>query len=270
MPKAKVNEININYKVEGHGEPLVMIMGFAGDRHLWLFQTRTFKKYYQVITFDNRGVGKTDKPDGPYTMKMMADDTVGLMEYLGIDIAHILGHSMGGMIAQELAINYPHKVRKLVLGSTNPNGRAAIDEMTSNFPPKSRKAMESVGVSNASNRTALIALSSRALNNNEWLWKMLAPLQAWVLFIRGRTGGILGQYEAHLTHDTLDRLNMIVAPTLVITGTADRLISPHYSDVIASQIPNSKLVKIENGSHLCNIEMRGRFNKEVLEFLSSS
>src|SRR4030042_4310936 len=100
MPKAKVNGININYKVQGEGEPLVLIMGYAGGQNGWIFQRRAFKKYYRVITFDNRGVGKTDKPGGAYSMKMMADDTAGLMEHLGIKKAHVLGVSMGGMHAQ--------------------------------------------------------------------------------------------------------------------------------------------------------------------------
>ena len=105
MPKASVNGVNVNYKVHGEGEPLVLIMGFAAPRWAWFFQTRAFRKYYKVITFDNRGVGKTDKPSEPYTIKTMADDTIGLMDYLGIDKAHILGYSMGGIIAQELIIN---------------------------------------------------------------------------------------------------------------------------------------------------------------------
>ncbi len=95
MPKANVNGININYGVYGHGEPLVLIMGFAGPKLGWIFQRCFFKKHYQVVTFDNRGVWRTDKPEGPYSIKMMADDTVGLMDHLGIKKANILGVSMG-------------------------------------------------------------------------------------------------------------------------------------------------------------------------------
>lgn len=96
MPSAKVNGISIDYKVEGQGEPLVMIMGLGGARSSWRSQTGFFKKYYRTVTFDNRGVGKSDKPAGPYTIRMMADDTIGLMDHLSIEKAHVLGVSMGG------------------------------------------------------------------------------------------------------------------------------------------------------------------------------
>lgn len=264
MPKAKINEININYKVQGQGEPLIMIMGIAAGRYSWIFQTRAFKKYYQVITFDNRGVGKTDKPGGPYTIKMMADDTIGLMDHLAIDRAHILGISMGGMIAQELAINHPDRVKKLVLGCTFASSEIVRGELS----PELQKALESVGPSGAGIRKGLNTLFSLA--SNKRLWRIMLPLLSWILIIGGRTRGIMGQYEATLSHDTLGRLYMIEAPTLVITGTADRLIPPSSSDAIVSGIPNARLVKVENGSHAFFIEMRGRFNQEVLDFLKSS
>jgi 3-oxoadipate enol-lactonase len=92
MPAAKVNGININYKIEGQGEPLVMIMGLSADQGDWVFQVPLFRKYYRVITFDNRGIGKSDKPEGAYSTKMMAEDTIGLMDCLGIEKAHINTH----------------------------------------------------------------------------------------------------------------------------------------------------------------------------------
>jgi 3-oxoadipate enol-lactonase len=254
MPKVKVNDININYKVEGQGEPLVMINGINAARWSLLLQTRAFKKYYQVITFDNRGVGKTDKPDGPYTTKIMADDTIGLMDYLAIDRANILGMSMGGAIAQELAINYPERVKKLVLASTITKIETSRDELTD-----IRKEMSRIAVN--------------SFSNNKWLWKlwrMNLPLLMRIYILLVGTRGLIGQHETMRTHDTLDRLHMIEAPTLVITGAADRLLPPSSSDVIADQIPNAKLVKVENGSHAFHIEMRGRFNQEVLDFLGSS
>ena len=137
MPLTKLNGININYKVEGQGEPLVMIMGFAANQSSWIPQVPFFKKYYRVITFDNRGVGKSDKPRGPYSTKMMADDTVRLMDLLGIEKAYIMGASMGGMIAQELAINYPQRVMKLVLACTY-----ACQDETSGDTPEQAKLLQ--------------------------------------------------------------------------------------------------------------------------------
>jgi pimeloyl-ACP methyl ester carboxylesterase len=251
MPKAKVKEININYKVQGKGEPLVMIMGICGGGYAWIFQTRALKKHYKVITFDNRGVGKTDKPDEPYTAKMMADDTIGLMDYLGIARAHILGMSMGGTIAQELAINYPDRVNKLVLACTLANNEIGKDASTD-----IRKELSRIAVN--------------AFNRNRWLWRVILPLLMRIHFLLVGTRGFKGQYEAMHTHDTLDRLHSIKAPTLVITGTADRVIPPSCSEAIVSQIPDARLVKVENGSHAFFFEMRGKFNQEVLSFLLGS
>jgi len=118
MPIAKINRIDINYMVEGQGEPLVMIAGFSADQSLWKSQLPAFKKKFQVVIFDNRGVGKSDKPKGPYSPRMMSEDTIKLMDFLNIKKAHILGHSMGGLIAQEIAINHPERIMKLILAST--------------------------------------------------------------------------------------------------------------------------------------------------------
>ena len=108
MAKANVNGVNIGYDVCGKGESLVLIQGLGGPRSGWIFQTRAFSKYYRVITLDNRGVGKSDKPSQPYTVRTMADDTIALLDYLGVDKAHVLGVSLGGTIAQEMALSLIH------------------------------------------------------------------------------------------------------------------------------------------------------------------
>jgi pimeloyl-ACP methyl ester carboxylesterase len=118
MPVAVVNGVRINYMVEGRGEPLIMIAGFSASRSSWAPQIHFFKKHYRVITFDNRGAGKSDKPEGPYTTRMMADDAIKLIDHLAIARASVMGISMGGMIAQEIGINYPEKINKLVLACT--------------------------------------------------------------------------------------------------------------------------------------------------------
>ena len=266
MPKAKVNGININYKVQGHGESLVLIMGYSGDQTGWMFQTRAFKKHYRVITFDNRGVGKTDKPSGAYSMKMMADDTVGLMDHLDIKKAHILGVSMGGMIAQAVAINYPERINKLVLGCTWAGG----DE-SGHHPPEFLKAL-GIGEShtNDDSRSMTIReIAGLAMSStfNSKLCRIILPLLMKIQFRLMPTTGLLGHMEVDMGHNTADNLHTINVPTLVITGTKDRLIKPTSSEVIAKLIPNAKLVKVEGGSHGFFIEMRGRFNREVLDFL---
>jgi len=263
MPKAYVNGINVNYKVHGEGEPLVLIMGFAGAHWAWFFQTRAFKKYYKVVTFDNRGVGKTDKPSSPYTIKTMADDTIGLMDHLGIDKAHILGYSLGGIVAQELVINYPERVRKLILASTLSTMRQIASEMLEAMglgEDFSEEDVRSVDI-----RKALSSLVANAFNSR--LYRMiLVPIVPIYTRLVGLKG-LKGQVEAIAGCNTLDRLDTIEAPTLVIVGTEDKATPPGGSEVMASRIPNAKLVKLEGGAHGYVMEMRGRFNEEVLDFL---
>ena len=266
MPKAFVNGVSINYRVDGQGEPLLLIMGLAGSMQSWIFQKHVFRKHFRVIAFDNRGVGRSDKPIGPYSMRMMADDTVGLMDHLGIEKTHILGVSMGGMIAQEIAINYPDRVKKLVLGCTF----AREDETgghTSHY-------FKGLGVESdctddelrkVSTKMVLTTDFSLAFNNR--LYRMIVSRLTWVYAILLPTNGVHAQFVAIVDHDTLDRLHRIEAPTLIITGTQDRIIKHSSTEVIANRITNAKLVKLDGGPHAFFVTMKSRFNREVLDFL---
>lgn len=130
MPTAKVNGINLAYNIKGNGPPLILIIGFASAQNLWYSTVRAFSKSYRVVTFDNRGFGKSDKPPGPYTTQMLASDTLGLMDYLGIEKAHILGGSLGGMVAQEIAIAHPERLDRLILSATNAGGQRLNDRFS--------------------------------------------------------------------------------------------------------------------------------------------
>jgi pimeloyl-ACP methyl ester carboxylesterase len=259
MPVAKINGVNIDYTIKGQGEPLVMIMGMGAGQKGWMFQTEFFKKYFQVITFDNRGAGNSDKPAGPYSTRQMADETIGLMDYLKIDKAHLLGISLGGMIAQELAINYPLRVNRLILGCTfckkdNSTefpewGQAIKSCLKGDYDPMFN------GLFNKRfNRVIMGSIMKKALKKS------------------GEAGraGIAGQYQASNTHDTTARLNLVKSPTLVIGGTADRVMKPDSFKDLSGLISQSRLVMIEDGSHSMFVESRRRFNQEVLNFLRSA
>jgi pimeloyl-ACP methyl ester carboxylesterase len=225
-----------------------------------VFQRGAFRKHYRVITFDNRGVGKTDKPGGVYSMKMMADDTVGLMDHLGIEKAHICGVSMGGMIAQEIAINYPERVGKLILGCTAAGRTGSLGTILGLGEDYTDDEVRSLPIMKFAN-----FLTSYSFN--KCLYRMFMVPMAKVYARFSSPAGLTGQLEAVLAHNTLDRLHTISAPTLVITGAEDRLIAPGSSEELAHGIPDARLVKIEGGSHSFFIEMRGRANKEILDFL---
>lgn len=269
MPKVFVNGININYRIEGQGEPLVLIMGLAGSMRSWIFQKHVYQKHFRVITFDNRGVGWSDKPSGPYSMRMMADDTVYLMDHLGIEKAHVLGVSMGGMIAQEIAINYPDRVNKLVLGCTF----AREDEKGGH----TSQYFKGLGVESDCTEDELRKVSTKrvlttdfSLAFNSGLYRATVTMLTWVYASLLLKHGVHAQFEAIVAHDTLDRLHRIGAPTLVITGTEDRIIKPGSSEVIADSIKNAKIIKFDGGPHAFFVTMKGRFNREVLDFLKES
>lgn len=301
MPKAKLNGVNMAYDVSGQGEPLVLIMGLGGTRGSWVFQKRAFSKHFRVITFDSRGIGKSDKPSEPFTLKTMADDTVGLMNHLNIAKAHVLGVSHGGRVAQEVAIDYPDRVNKLVLASTN-TGAEGIDDLPSEvlsaFGRRERSNQSNIIYAGMKRCTICQAeLQGKALWEHMWtahrpqmlewarknidfgkiislgfnkrLYRMfILPLG----LLQLKLGGIdshVRLIEATVGNTTLDRLHLIKAPTLVILGSEDKFCPPRIIEAMATRIPNARLVKLEGGAHNILVEMSSRFNKEVLDFLRS-
>lgn len=256
-----INRANLYYEVHGRGEPLVLVQGFAGGAQAWGLQVAAFKKRFRVITLDNRGVGRTGRSPEPYTIKTMADDVIGLLDHLVIDSANILGLSMGGMIAQEIAISYPLRVKKLILCST----------FATRDPPRAGPQGTPTPGPNADirqmNFDALMThMISSAYNVPFYRVLFLSLMKLARRSVDSR--GVFDQASALSAYSTLDRLSCVKAPTLVMTGAEDRLVSPLHSDLLASRISNAKLVKVPGGSHAFFFEKAGRFNKEVLAFLA--
>jgi pimeloyl-ACP methyl ester carboxylesterase len=268
MPLAKVGAISLSYDVLGDGQPLVMINGFASARNGLFILARAFAKEYRVITFDNRGIGGSDKPAGVYTMTMMADDTIGLMDFMGIDKAHLLGMSLGGMVAQQIAIDHPERVKKLILCSTSAGGQPLKDmlfDLTEATTPGWNRSQSDLA--SADLGKLVIAMTSRTFNQpfSRWLFVSLNKF----LLNSGTLKVPAGQLAAMLTHDVLDRLHLIQAPTLVMTGSQDRLMPPHSSEELAARIAGARLVILEGGSHSLEGVM-SRFTQDVLDFLQSN
>ena len=276
MPTTNSNGIEVYFEEQGEGEPLLLIMGLAGDSVAWLFQREAFAAKYRTIVFDNRGVGRTSKPDGPYTIAAMADDAVGVLDALDIPRAHVVGVSMGGMIAQELALRHPQRVRSLVLGCTYAKPDAGVsgtfDESLAFFGgTKGADGEIQVDLSNL-DPMAFIGRLLPLTFTPQFIMTELPKLMQ--VFSGVMTHGfdlraIMAQVAATQGHDTVDRLGQISAPTLVLTGDSDMLIPPANSDVLAASIPGARLQKIAGGSHGFNFETPDAFNAAVLEFLGS-
>jgi 3-oxoadipate enol-lactonase len=276
MSVAKVETIELYYEEHGSGQPLLLIMGLAADSMAWMFQVPEFCKHYRTIVFDNRGVGRSSKPPGPYTISQMADDTAGLLDVLGIAQTHVVGVSMGGMIAQELALRHPRLVRGLVLACTYPEPDADIERQRE-FSVEELGGRVSAGGDIQIDLQAFdpMAFFQQLLPlafNQEFIEKELPkimPLFAGALQYGFSMEAILGQVAAVMSHKATDRLHQIAAPTLVITGDADRLVPPANSEILAKHIPGARLVKVPGGSHGFNFETPEVFNREVLDFLAS-
>ena len=276
MSIAKVDSIELYYEEHGSGEPLLLIMGLGADSRAWLFQLPEFAKHYRTIVFDNRGVGRSSKPAGAYTIHQMADDAAQLLQFLKIDRTHVVGVSMGGMIAQELVLRHPQRVRSLVLGCTYPEPDADVERMRHFSLSQFGGSVDATGEMKI-DLTALDPLSFfqhllPTVFNPEFIQNELPKLME--LFSGALEYGfsleaILGQVHAVMTHRATDRLHQIKVPTLVITGDADRLVPPGNSDILARNIPNARLVKVPGGSHGFNFETPDVFNREVLGFLAS-
>ena len=259
MPLVETNGIRLYYEVYGEGEPLVLISPFAAPAKAWFFQVRAFRKHYRVVTFDNRGVGRSSKRAGPYTTKMMAADTIGLMDHLGIAQANIIGYSMGSMIAREIAISHPEHVRKLILGCVPLMGNSDDAGMI-RLHSISQKA-------NLSESDAKEVMKITTTLSFKRLWCKLFFGLALKIFPKSiNPRGVLGQFLAAESYDMDSKLGQIKAQTLVIVGTEDSIAPESYARQVTGILPNARLVTLK-GSHTLFMENSRRFNKEVLDFL---
>ncbi|UCH23353.1 MAG: alpha/beta fold hydrolase [Deltaproteobacteria bacterium] len=261
MPTLTINNCKIYYEIDGEGDPLVLIMGLRRNIEWWCHQLPMLSKHFKVIAFDNRGAGRSDKPVMEYSIRLFADDTAGLMEELNIQSANILGISMGGYIAQELAINYPDKVRSLILGCTSCGGKRAVlmsEERMQKFTTTAGLQPEEILRKNMD-----IYFSDSYVNQypekiEEFVQISIRHYQPLDAFER--------QFDACLRHDAGDRLKQITAPTLIMTGNDDPLVPPENSNILHALIPGSKLSIFSGGRHCFFMETAERFNREVIDF----
>ena len=244
--KVKVNDINMYYEIHGEGFPLVMIRGLSANIDWWPTEfLNAVLKNFKTIIFDNRGAGRTDKPDIEYSIKMMADDTVGLMNALNIKKAHVLGTSMGGMIAQEIAFNYPEKIEKLVLCSTSCGVSKAVP-LSEEVLQTMRAMAEGLTQEEKARVSISLAYNEDFVRDNpdyieDAIRKMLiAPIPDY---------SFQRQLIAMSKWNAGRRLKKINIPTLIVQGKKDILVQPQNAEILAKFIPGAKLALFDNSGH---------------------
>lgn len=261
MPRIETDEFDLWVEETGTGPPLLMIMGLGASTETWAGQREAFAAHHRLVLFDNRGAGRSGAPPPPWTVPAMAADARAVLDALGIARADVLGVSMGGMIAQELAIRHPERVARLVIAASF----ARPEPLRRVFLLHRRWARLQGADATAESLASLPWLLSPAT--------MLDPARLdRILEIVGRMPFVSAESYAHqvdaiLEHTTLDRLGGVRAPTLVIVAADDVLTPVYLSEEIAAAIPGARLEVLPRGGHGVLLEYPDAFNERVLAWL---
>jgi len=258
MAFAQVGDLRMFYEIHGSGEPLLMIYGLGGNAAYWSPQLlERLARDFRVITFDNRGAGRTGKPDAPYSIELFADDAVGLLRALDVPRAHVFGISMGGMIAQELVLRHQAIAQTLTLGCTTAGGEHSL-------PPPPAAIAALTAPRDGKTDEEIIREGWPFLYTRDYIDRHREALEAGIpalIEFMMPAFAYRRQLEATFTFNTYARLDQIHTPTLVITGADDNLLPAANSQVIAERIPGARHRLIANSGHLF-------FNEATDEFLS--
>ena len=253
MPFAQINGIQLWYERAGSGPPLLFISGTGGDLRV---RPNVFDgplgKRFDLLAYDQRGLGRTDKPDVPYSMAQYADDAAGLLDHVGWDEALVVGVSFGGMVAQELVLRHPHRVKRLVLACTSPGGAGGAS-----FPFHEIEHLKGEA------RARYMIPISDTRRDDAWAKANPEQYEAFVAMAAtapyadepGHAAGAHRQLEARAKHDAWDRLPDIRCPVMIAAGRYDGIALPDTQAKLAARIPGAKLQWFEGG-HLFMIQDR--------------
>jgi len=259
MPTLLANNIELHYEIAGDGQPLVFIHGLGSSTRDWEFQIPSFAKKYQVIAFDLRGHGKSEKPQGPYTIPMFAADLAGLLAGLSIKSAHLVGISLGGAVAFQFALDYPNMVKTLTIVNSAPSLGGTPEQQKQEIERRvgivQQYGMRAMGQNLSPN---LFPAPEHAALRDAFVehWAENDP-QAYIESTRSMLGW-----------DVTDRLHSIQCPTLIIAADQD------YSPVAVKEayiklLPNAQLEVMSNAHHAVPIECAHEFNAVLTRFLDS-
>jgi 3-oxoadipate enol-lactonase len=252
----------IHYEVTGKSgaTPVLMIQGLGASKNAWNLQRIAMATRFRIISFDNRGAGRSDKPTEPFTLEQIADDALAVLDAAGIETAHVVGASMGGVISQIVAVKYPHRVRSLTLVCTACRNHPWRQELLQSWA----KTAADKGMIEVGKEAAQWVMSPRSFRRLVPAFTWMGPLAA----LRPRHS-FVSQIDAILNtrEDLVDQLSTITAPTMVIVGNQDILTPRGDSEEIAERIPNAELVVISGAAHGLMMEHSSTFNRILIEFL---
>ncbi len=264
MPITNANGINLYYEVHGEGEPLLLIMGLAHNLLSWKKSLPALAEQFKVIIFDNRGTGRSDKPETPYTIELMAEEAKAVLDAAGAEQAHVYGISMGGMIAQRLAINYPERIKSLILGCTSPGGINQVQPDAEVIMTLLSGASIPTTPLEAAWASVPILYSTYFIENHR---DSIAEHIETMIEIPTPAHGFMQQLQACLAHDTYEELTKISIPVLVIHGDEDRLIPVENGKMLADRIKDSELYIVSGAGHLYLTEAQKAVDEKVIDFL---
>ncbi len=253
----------IHYEVTGITKraPVLLVQGLGGEKNSWNLQRAALALRHRTIAFDNRGAGRSDKPDGKYNLEEMADDAIAVLDAAGIETAHIVGLSMGGAISQIIALKHPNRVRSLTLVATACRNHAWREELLQSWATTA----ETQGMTAVGKEAARWMIGPRS-------FRRVLPALGWMgpLQLFNPANAFVSQVKAILSTDDgalNTELANIVCPTMVVVGNQDVLTPRGDAEEIASLIPTAELVIISGGAHGLHIEHASTFNRILLEFL---
>ena len=261
MPTTEANGQTLYYEVHGEGEPLLLVMGLAADTLAWALQVPAFSARHQTVIFDNRDVGQSSMAEGPYEITDMARDALALADELELERFHLVGVSMGGAIAQEIALAQPERVRSLTLAVSFSAGGAWARKLSQTWSAR----VQQMSLEQRVDELMLLTLSEAFFENADgvaWLRNLMLQNpnpQSADAFAR--------QLGASSRHDTRDRLAGLAVPTQVIGAEYDILVPVWKSRELADLIPDARLTVIESAPHGANMERAEDFNRLVLDFI---
>jgi pimeloyl-ACP methyl ester carboxylesterase len=246
---------------QGDGEPVLLIMGLGYTSHMWYRSRPLLATQYRTVALDNRGVGRSDAPPGPYAISMMASDAATVLDAAEVESAHVFGVSMGGMIAQEFALQCPKRVRSLILGCTAAGGPTAVRAE----PEATQMLMTRDKMSPERAAEAAVPFIYDSATPRERIDEDLAMRRPWFPTAEAYTA----QLQGILAWEGYSRLSRIAASTLVIHGDSDRLVPPGNAKLIAERISGAKLVVIAHASHLFLTDQTEAAHRAILQFLDA-